>query len=230
MMSFKGFTSQGLGVEIPANFFSEVLPEISDLNALKILLLAIFQANRSESQVSYFSPESICSQYFSDEEEAFWKGLEINLENDWLLSASISQGEGNKKEICLLNTAKNAAAVEAIEKGEFRLSDDELDFLPQQRPDIFRLYEENIGPLTPIIADSLKDLEENYPADWIIEAIWTAVKNNARTLRYIEVVLQNWQEEGRNDRTDRRRRKKTEEEFDPDRYKGGEFSDFFDNE
>ncbi len=62
---------------------------------------------------------------------------------------------------------------------------------------IFKEYESNIGMLTPMIAEELKDLEKTYPDDWIVDAIKVAVKANARTYRYIEGVLRHWSTEGR---------------------------------
>jgi DnaD/phage-associated family protein len=225
MGSFKGFSSKGSPVQIPKNFFTEIIPDIDNAHTLKILLHAFHLANQVESQITYFEPDKLCDAYFSADKQGFWKGLELAVEMNWLLTADINKA-GNQTRICMLNTPRNKAAIEAIRKGELALPDQIIDPNTSQRPDIFRLYEENIGPLTPIIADSLKDLEENYPIDWITKAIQVAVKNSARSLRYIEVVLQNWQEEGKYDRTDRRRRKKTKEEFDPEGYTDGEFSDF----
>lgn len=228
MGSFHGFTSKGSPVEIPANFLTELLKKIENLHTLKILLLAFQTASTTEDQISYFKPEFICTEHFSDQQPAFWQGLEIAISEKYLLAADITDQDGNQTQICMLNTPKNAAAIEAIQQGKITLTDQGIE-TSSQRPDIFSLYEQNIGPLTPIISDSLKDLEENYPPDWISKAIQVAVKNSARSLRYIEVVLQNWQEEGNYDRTDKRRRKKTSEEFDSEGRPDGEFSDFFDN-
>src|SRR6266702_3044024 len=36
-----------------------------------------------------------------------------------------------------------------------------------ERPNIFVLYEQNIGLLLPLLADELKDAADQYPADWI---------------------------------------------------------------
>ncbi len=52
---------------------------------------------------------------------------------------------------------------------------------PLERPNVFKLYEENIGPLTPMIADALKDAENTFSPEWIAEAIELAVKNNKRS-------------------------------------------------
>jgi len=53
------------------------------------------------------------------------------------------------------------------------------------------LYEQEIGALTPLIADALADAEKEYPLDWIPEAIQIAVERNARNWKYVLTVLQN---------------------------------------
>ena len=88
------------------------------------------------------------------------------------------------------------------------------------KPNIFKLYEENIGPLTPLIADALRDAEESYPEEWIEEAIRIAVANNVRRWNYIDRILTRWQEEGR-DGTDRRNNQE-----DYRRYLKGEYGEF----
>jgi len=59
-----------------------------------------------------------------------------------------------------------------------------------------KLYEENIGMLTPAIAESLKDIAEKYPPGWFAEALKEAVKSEHRNLKYIEAILERWQTEG----------------------------------
>ncbi len=64
-------------------------------------------------------------------------------------------------------------------------------------PNVFRLYEQNIGPLTPIIADQLTTAASDYPATWIEDAISEAVSYNKRNWRYILRILENWRQSGR---------------------------------
>jgi DnaD/phage-associated family protein len=64
-------------------------------------------------------------------------------------------------------------------------------------PNIFTLYEENIGTITPLMADHLQEAEERYPADWIREAFREAVELNKRNWRYIAAILRRWEAEGR---------------------------------
>ena len=57
--------------------------------------------------------------------------------------------------------------------------------------DIYKAYEQNIGHLTPIIADNLKDLEADFPKEWILEAIDIAVGAEKRSLNYVRGILKN---------------------------------------
>ncbi len=61
---------------------------------------------------------------------------------------------------------------------------------------ISKLYEENIGVLTPVAADRLKDIAERYPPGWFGEALKEAVARGARNLKYIESILERWKAEG----------------------------------
>ncbi|HEV2474582.1 MAG TPA: DnaD domain protein, partial [Chthonomonadales bacterium] len=66
-----------------------------------------------------------------------------------------------------------------------------------ERPNIFILYEQNIGLLSPLIADELKDAAEQYPVEWIEAAFREAVLHNKRKWSYIRAILRRWETEGR---------------------------------
>ena len=84
-----------------------------------------------------------------------------------------------------------------MQAGEWRPSaDGEIELLPP-RPSIYGLYEDNIGVLTPMIVDSLKDAEATFPLDWIEEAMRLAVEGNKRSWRYVRAILERWRQEGR---------------------------------
>jgi len=78
--------------------------------------------------------------------------------------------------------------------------------LALERPNIYHLYEENVGPLTPLIADSLREAEAEFPDDWVEDAFRIAVENNKRSWRYIQAILHRWHEKGRNERKQQDRR------------------------
>lgn len=61
---------------------------------------------------------------------------------------------------------------------------------------ISHLYEDNIGRLTPLIAERLKDIVGEYPSGWFEEALKEAVELEHRNLKYIEKILERWQTEG----------------------------------
>ncbi|GAC1481844.1 MAG: DnaD domain protein [Ktedonobacteraceae bacterium] len=66
-----------------------------------------------------------------------------------------------------------------------------------ERPNIFVLYEQNIGLLAPMIADELKDAADQYPQEWIEAAFREAVQQNKRKWSYIRAILRRWETEGR---------------------------------
>src|SRR5579863_8012189 len=65
------------------------------------------------------------------------------------------------------------------------------------RPNIFVLYEQNIGLLTPLIADQLRDAADLYSQEWIEAAFREAVQYNKRNWKYISAILRRWETEGR---------------------------------
>jgi len=69
-----------------------------------------------------------------------------------------------------------------------------------QRPDIYTLYEQNIGPLTPILGERLREAEQLYPAEWVEAAFTEAVNYNRRSWAYISRILENWATEGKDAR------------------------------
>lgn len=104
----------------------------------------------------------------------------------------------------LLGTAANQRRVR---NGRMAVEDNDLDIpiqLELSRPNVFGLYEQNIGLVTPLVADRLADAIDQYPESWIEDAIGEAVAYNRRSWRYIERILMNWSTEGRTDATHQR--------------------------
>ena len=57
-------------------------------------------------------------------------------------------------------------------------------------------YQQEIGPISPLIRDKLLELCTSYPAEWIKLAISGAVEQNARKISYVRGTLENWQAVG----------------------------------
>jgi DNA replication protein len=58
------------------------------------------------------------------------------------------------------------------------------------RPSIYAIYEQSIGPLTPMIAEQLEDAVKSYSQEWVLEAIQVAVDRNVRKWAYISAILE----------------------------------------
>jgi DnaD/phage-associated family protein len=235
MPSFSGFPEGKVRfTRIPASFFSELLPQIDDLNELKVTIYALWQLERMEGESRYLQLEDF------SEDEVFMQGLstkstealsilqnslQLALERGTLLRVELEL-EDTPREFFFLNSARGRDAVEGINQGEWQPSG-EARFpieLVQESPNIFSLYEQHIGALTPMIADTLKEAEKEHPAFWIEEAIRIAVENNARKWSYVQAILSRWQEEGRDEG-----RYQRDTEKDRRKYVEGEFSDFIEH-
>jgi len=62
---------------------------------------------------------------------------------------------------------------------------------------IYDLYETNIGDLTDHIKTIIAGNYDRYNGEWLTEAISEAVRQNKRTWAYIEGILRNWNEYGK---------------------------------
>ena len=58
------------------------------------------------------------------------------------------------------------------------------------------VYEQNIGILTPIVAEKLKWICDTFPEGWFQAAVKEALDHNARSLAYITSILERWSREG----------------------------------
>jgi DnaD/phage-associated family protein len=147
-------------------------------------------------------------------------GLERAVARGTFLHINI-EGASGTMDYYFLNTEKGRAAVEGITKGEWRPNPDQDEpiTLLVERPNIFVLYEQNIGALTPMVVEELRDAEQTYPMRWIEEAIQLAVTNNVRKWRYILSILERWRQEGKQDGVDRRDSQKNLKQQIPDEFK-----------
>ena len=104
--------------------------------------------------------------------------------------------DGTSEDVYFLNNESNRQTVAKVKSGELKLSGLKLkgqtSIEAEEQPDIFTLYEQNIGMLTPMIADELREAEKLYPPDWIRDAIKEAVKHNKRKWSYISAILEHW--------------------------------------
>ena len=60
----------------------------------------------------------------------------------------------------------------------------------------YTLYEQNIGPLTPHISQTLTHLMSDFSEAWLCRAITDAAESNVRKISYIRGVLEGYKERG----------------------------------
>ena len=212
MKGFCGFPDGRLKtLALPVLFFSELLPIIDDLGELRLTLYAFWALYQKEGLIRYLSRRDFLSDDIfmqslaktrREAEMVLSDALERAVARGTLLHVSVESSAGTEN-LYFLNTERGRAAVEGITKGEWRPSGDPENpiGLIAERPNSFVLYEQNIGALTPMIAEQIRDAEEDYPAAWIEEAIKIAVNNNAKSWAYISRILERWKAEGKHDAT-----------------------------
>ena len=58
-----------------------------------------------------------------------------------------------------------------------------------QRRSIYKIYEDSIGTLVPMMIATLDRAETEYKYEWIMEAFKIARDNKVRNWRYVEAIL-----------------------------------------
>jgi DNA replication protein len=209
MKTFSGFPSGKVrSVSVPEPVFTELIPLIDDVAELKLTLHALWRLGRQRGRMRYLRRSDLAadpillSSLGEPAGERLSEALERAIERGTLLRAEarVGSAEGEAiEEVYFANTPKGRAAAEAVARGEWP---DELE--SADRPNVFTLYEQNVGLLTPLITEELREAEQTYPAEWIEEAFREAVSLNKRSWKYIRAILERWRIEGKGDETRQR--------------------------
>lgn len=206
MKPFPGFPQRMHFSPLPNLFFSQLLPQIDDLAELKVTLHLFWILYGKRGYPKFVTYGELLGDRLLmmgvGSEAALRSGLEGAVRRGTIIDLTLER-HGRIEELYFLNTESDIEARNRIERGEI-----ELGALPLKEPfsespetgeqlNIMTLYEENIGMLTPMIAEELKDAERIYPASWIEDAFREAVSRNKRSWKYIEAILKRWASEGR---------------------------------
>ena len=221
LRGFAGFPTGKLRhTKIPNLFFSDLLPIVDDLAELKVILYCFWRLGLQQGEVRYLRRTELEQDDLLQAALASGGTGETTAADDWraVLATAIEravargallrvhvQSEGQTPEEWLfLNTARSREAVAQIAQGqvpelEGALPPETIAHLRAERPNIFNLYEQNIGLLQPLIVDELREAERVYPGPWIEEAFRQAARLNKRNWRYVLAILQRWAAEGKDD-------------------------------
>lgn len=214
--SFTGFPRNVRSTPVPDPLFGPLLEEIGDLAELKVTLRAIWLWHQKRGAPRLLSRGELCNDLtlrrglgVADESPAteIERGLALAVSRGVFLACRPDPAAPGRQ-FYLLNTEAERRALDRLQ-GEgplppadvlTRQQDEGLFDAPAaDKADIFVLYEQNIGTtIGPLLAEQLKDAEEDYPWPWIVEAFRIAVAGNRFSWRYIEGILRRWASEGRN--------------------------------
>lgn len=238
MRGFAGFPDGALEfTPIPGSFFSDLLPLIDDLFELKVTLHCLWLVQQKQGEFRHITRAELAADQtlmrgLQDATlgagEALQEGLERAVARGTLLQVIVRrEGAAEDTTWYFVNSERGRAAVARIERGEWApgggpdgMEDGEGIYLEARRPNIFNLYEQNMGMLQPLLVEELMDAERSYPPEWIEEAFRLAVAQNVRRWAYVRGILERWAREGREGR-----RLTGESKADRRRYLGGEYAD-----
>lgn len=230
MKRFEGFPARTDYAPVPRAFLSRILPYITDAAEIKASLHIFAALTGKRGTIRFVSRDELLRDTALMEgirdgddppEATLGRALRQAVERATFLEVVLrGEDDAGETRLYLLNTAADRAAVARIHAGELTLpGTDDRRVLPPETaaspPNVFGLYEENIGMLTPMIAEELRDAEKEYPEQWIGDAIREAASLNKRSWRYIARILENWAVKGRGDPSGGK--------ADPDKYVKGKY-------
>jgi DNA replication protein len=201
---FKGFPAGAKATVVPSVFFSELLPQIEDASELRVTLYLFYALGRRHGYPRFVTERELRAEgpllaSLGDDQAELEKGLALAVERGSVLRLEL-ENQGSSEVLIATRTPANRRAFEQIRDGRIPLGrplPPEAGAPASQRENVFHLYEENIGPLTPLVAEELKEAEQLYPYEWLEEALREAALQNKRSWRYAAAILQRWATEGR---------------------------------
>jgi DnaD/phage-associated family protein len=199
--SFTGFRAGTRATAIPNSFFTLLYGEITDPAELLVTMYMFFVLGRQRG-----SPRCIPQGQLQSEapllralsrlpggaEQQLRAGVGRALQRGSLLIVGRSPED---EPLIALHTdiARRAAAEGGMLDGNDWTADSQAE---TERPNIYALYEENIGLIPPILLEDLEQAERIYPKPWIEAAFREAAANNRRSWKYIARILERWKLEG----------------------------------
>jgi len=226
MEDFKGFSGKAGNIQVPPEFFSTVLPELQDVDEIRLMLILFwYMQSRDENTgfvaVDELMQEPVVKDLFGNS-EVNWENKLRNTLDKAVADRLVLSGIKGDRQFLFINSPRGAALYQGLASGDWVPGETSIapHSLSGERPNIFALYEQNIGLITPLMAETLADAEKTYPSEWIEEAVKIAVERNARNWRFVEAILRSWKEKGRNERDQRSASESRKRDSE------GEFGDF----
>lgn len=229
---FPGFPARAEVTPVPNLFFNAVMPQVDDIIELKTVLHVFWLLSRRRGYPQFVTYGELMSDPIlmsgirgdaSPKEKVLHQALDQAVQHGVMLHLEIDR-DGQPEDAYFINSEAAKEAISKIQQGKLPqlvLSPRKAEKVEIKPPlDIFSLYEQNIGMLTPMITEELQDAEKLYPSEWIESAFKEAVALNKRSWKYIARILERWAIEGKDDGKSGRDSKK---EDDREKYVRGKY-------
>ena len=199
---------------VPRSLITDILPAMTDLNELHVVLAMLRLVLEAGDVSAPFEESTIVrDRTLRDALRVVGSGNSADYRIATGLDLAVGRGvllrfrtieDQHERVWYTIATPEAKSAIDRMLQGESLpprslWEGDSAPRIEPERPTVFRLYEQNIGLLSPIIADQLVRAMERYPREWIEDAIGEAVAYNRRNWRYIQRILQNWATTGRSE-------------------------------
>lgn len=210
--AFVGFPAGGLEeVLIPARLLTDLLSRIDSLAETRLTLYCYQQIGRLSGQSAWLRARDLRSDpvllnlmsglsELHSPRKVLDDALEKALVRNALLGLELPGADGEPDDKALfpnteagrrLRAEMDAAGTAVRGNG----SVPPIARLAESEP--FRLYHQNFGLLTPVLADQLRSLIEEFPLSWVCEAMEIAIARNKKALAYVKAILNRWEREAR---------------------------------
>lgn len=210
-MKFAGFPQGVRYSPVPNPLFGPLLEEIDDLAELKVTLRGLWLLHQKKGFPRILSLEDFLNDRAllrglkctgQPPQDEIQRGLKLAVARGTFLLYQPDPAVPEKK-FYFLNTESDRRALARMQEN-YRLlyqniehEDNLVDQPIDEKPNIFALYEDNIGTFGPVLTQELKEAEDLYPWEWISEAFKIAINQNKRRWAYISAILRRWADEGK---------------------------------
>jgi DNA replication protein len=221
-------------IRIPESFFTQLLATSKDEEVIRLTLFAFWLLELQERTPKFFTRQDFLTQECIQQafqqkstpnaKKGILNALEKTVQAGIFLQVNLT-GAKEDEAIYFINTPKGRAAAAALANGDWNIEYKHQQPVRAQmnKPNIFKLYEDHVGAITPIMAEFLMEAENDFPAAWITEAFELAVAKNARNWRYIEAILKRWQENGKDGESQQNTEKSWQKYLEGENGDAGEF-------
>lgn len=194
-------------IPVPVQFFTEILLNIEDEAELRVALYIWYAITRKVGGQRFIlesdiTNDPLLANWFTHKggTERLLSSIDLTRKRGLFIGAELP----NKDFVLLPNDEAGQRLLDRFIMDSEVLHDQVQETTPVRnqttsaRSPVAIKYEQEIGIITPSIATTLQNSESRYPMNWILEAISVAAESNARSWRYIQTILENWQKNGRN--------------------------------